>query len=354
MAEQYFHPYYNQWDWQSVSEVTAETAGRNFFRQRLEFGSPIDSSPALGDRPFDIEPFVAHRVRKLPDILQPDIQKIGLGISLQRSKQVDQRLQDVIQQHANAPDWEKPELFYKYSDIKDIADYNRGRLARQKANLANAEWLAFRDNQMLELAKEDPVFRKNWETVLKRYHQFEDKALSVLRDRRIIQSDDFPVEVHITKAANETMSKPEFWDAHVNASQRLTKAGLNRKGFPVAGRLLSAPGVAADVAQIATIAGVSPMKHYDQTGATYTNDEVVEVDGVKRVRSEMEELAAYHPDNAKNHPEISDRARIEFFRKRGQSEMYLAELPGYAKWKKGQEEADAEVQRRFSMMNMNR
>ena len=159
----------------------------------------------------------------------------------------------------------------------------------------------------------------------------QNRELTPIESERINQIKS--QEASIVRKQAKIVKLLSRWDTEMK-SLGLDPAKFGGKKM---GHLLSAPGIAADVSQIAAIAGVGPMKNYDNTGATYTNDEVVEVGGVTRVRSEVEELSAYHPDNAKNHPEISDLDRIDYFRRRGASKEVMSGLPGYEKWKSEQD-----------------
>ena len=47
----------------------------------------------------------------------------------------------------------------------------------------------------------------------------------------------------------------------------------------------------------------------------YTKDKVTEIDGVNYPTSDLAEIAKYHPDNAANHPEITDEMRKKFYPK---------------------------------------
>jgi hypothetical protein len=51
------------------------------------------------------------------------------------------------------------------------------------------------------------------------------------------------------------------------------------------------------------------------TGEVYRADEVTNLDGLNYVNSDLETIAMFHPDNAENHPEITDEMRANFFRK---------------------------------------
>jgi hypothetical protein len=50
----------------------------------------------------------------------------------------------------------------------------------------------------------------------------------------------------------------------------------------------------------------------DEQGATYHPSEIQNVEGVNRIRSAVEELAYYHPDNADLHPEVTDADRKKY------------------------------------------
>lgn len=406
----HFHPYYNQWDdgtigMKSIAEGEKAAAKRalKWFRERNEWDipRPMDDVDVLRDPMGD----KFYSPRNLPDILQPKTLRVGVQVRGDMFNRESQRFGGFLERYHNMPAHEQAEASFDYPFRKSELDYKRLALARTKKDLSNAEWLAFRDKQIEELKKTNRDFSFYTQGIEEYAQDFlgqaeEHRAINDrLRTVRLekqgllselefikLQLDGFTPRQHSTdvlsKKYNEINSKIDeieakesgvldnldrttrkierianekgFRTAHVEASNELTKAGLNRKGFPLAGRLLSAPGIAADVSQIAAIAGVGPMKNYDNTGASYTNDEVVKVDEVKRVRSEVEELAAYHPDNAKNHPEISDLDRINFFRKRGANEQVLSGLPGYKSWKAEQVQAEAEITKKLEMLNLNR
>lgn len=332
-----------------------------------------------------------------PDILQPEIQKAGVDARKMNFDFQESKLLDLTRRYLDAPEWRKPELFMEYAPLKEKVDTARVDLAQQQRISSTAEWLAFRDQQIAELEKTNPEFAKDAATVRRlgnEYHDMMTRAkkmtnqhYQILRERDLIENNladgivppgyktieeaneasrkmlekadrlmkDITGEEGLAGKSNKIAGSDEYTQAHVRTQETLRKAGLNRKKIPLAGRLLSAPGIAVDVAQIASIAGVGPLKNYDETGASYTDEEVVDVGGSRRVRSEVEEVAAYHPDNARNNPRISDADRINFFRKRGMDERYLSGLPGYSKWKKEQSEAEAELQARFmKTFSMNR
>lgn len=50
----------------------------------------------------------------------------------------------------------------------------------------------------------------------------------------------------------------------------------------------------------------------DEKGNTYYPGEIQNVEGVNRIRSAVEELAYYHPDNADLHPEVTDADRKKY------------------------------------------
>ena len=50
----------------------------------------------------------------------------------------------------------------------------------------------------------------------------------------------------------------------------------------------------------------------DEKGNTYYPGEIANIDGVNRIRSAVEELAYYHPDNADLHPEVTDEDRKKY------------------------------------------
>ena len=50
----------------------------------------------------------------------------------------------------------------------------------------------------------------------------------------------------------------------------------------------------------------------DEKGNTYYPGEIANIDGVNRIRSAVEELAYYHPDNADLHPEVTDADRKKY------------------------------------------
>jgi hypothetical protein len=48
------------------------------------------------------------------------------------------------------------------------------------------------------------------------------------------------------------------------------------------------------------------------TGETYNKDEVVDIEGQKFATADVQTIAMFHPDNAENHPEITDEMRKKF------------------------------------------
>lgn len=409
MAEQYFHPYYNQWDdgtigMSSISKGE-EAAVRRAFKWNLQRQEMRGAEPKTLSSLVDPMSYPGKPIPMLK-ILDPLVQKEILRERLFDYDRSSRSFDAWIRHYQELSPGEQEEAYKYYPAKKEILDHKRIALARQQRNFDNADWLAWRDQKIEELRKSNRSFARDVDRVyltartlerysdeygllVDKYHRgnakIEDlhkwlrhysaqrfgitpsefKTREELENtyRRIVdQIADLEIEENKLKSQveagatkiNKLVDSKEFKSAHVNASNKLTRVGLNRVGVPLAGRLLSAPGIAADVSQIAAIAGVGPMKNYDNTGATYTNDEVVKVDEVKRVRSEVDELAAYHPDNAKNHPEISDLDRINFFRKRGANEQVLSGLPGYKSWKAEQVQAEAEITKKLEMLNLNR
>lgn len=353
-------------------------------RNEWQIPRPMDGPSVLTDPMGDL----FHSPRSFPDILQPETMRMAAHIKQDLYRREAQRFDKYIERYYKLPAHEQAEVFFDYPFRKSELDFKRVDLSTARRDLSNAEWLKFRDEKIKELNETNRDFafyKKGVEEYAQEFishgreHEKVNDRLRLVRlEKQGLLSElelvklqldgkvpkQYPVDV-LSKRYNELDAKlleidamengvlanlqkmtrrflrlsgeSGFTNAHVEASNELAKAGLNKPGLPLAGRLLSAPGIAADVSQIAAIAGVGPMKNYDNTGASYTNDEVVEVGGVKRVRSEVEELSAYHPDNAKNHPEISDLDRIDYFRRRGASKEVMSGLPGYEKWKSEQD-----------------
>jgi|694.fasta_scaffold43688_7 hypothetical protein len=361
MANQYFDPYYLGWDdgtYGTVNISDAEGAAteraRKFYIQGQDrpnvsyFEPPKESDSAsdwrkradawlkkrgqgsfepefrapLADRPLDGGDSWKRKV--LPDILQPASLEQKVKWFSGSFDFQDKKLQALLQEFADAPDWRQAELQGPYSDLKGKVDSQRVELSNQKQNLENARRLESRDAKMLKLAEEDADFDSNWKTVRKIYDKYEsgmkptrviDSQIKVteamlgfyeLRDLTSKLSGEFNPELSelhkpeweklkqqlaelkaerekiASAIEKQTIGSKEYKSAHVNASNTLTEKGLNVKGFNLAGRLLAEPvSQYADVKDIASIAGVGPFKNYDSQGNTYTDAEVTEIDGQK-------------------------------------------------------------------------
>lgn len=53
-----------------------------------------------------------------------------------------------------------------------------------------------------------------------------------------------------------------------------------------------------------------------QTREYYTRDQVTDVGGLNYATADLATIAKYHPDNAENHPEVTDEMRAKFFQRR--------------------------------------
>ena len=312
MANQHFDPYYLSWDDGtfgtvniSDAEAAATVRAREFWKQGLyadvgifedertqsdwekraqAYLDKYDKRPKpekipddIADRPNDGIPY---KRRKLPHVLQPGQQQARLRADVARYGQIDLKLQGLLQEFSDSPDWRQAELQAPYAKLKGQADEARVAVVKTKANLANATHLATRDAEMLKLAKEDPDFDENWRTVRRLYGEFEDNARPIAdldRDLRLARSElslyeltklidedgnlqnpdleNDPKAIELRKKIREldakrdrtiavvekkTIGSKEYKSAHVNASNKLTEKGLNIKGFNLAGRLLAA------------------------------------------------------------------------------------------------------------------
>jgi hypothetical protein len=308
MANQYFDPYYLPWDDGTYGKINisdgegaATERARRFHAQSLEtpMAAPpeppksewrqradaflkktgqesADTSPPrpLVDRPFeDNNSFLR---RELPDILQPGKLEKRLRFNQGYFGFEDQKLQAILQEYADAPEWRQAEIDKIYPELKNKVDAQRVELSKQKQNLANARQLEARDVAMEKLAKEDPDFEANWKRVRKIYADFEEKvrpardidveinevkanlALSGLKDvDNELSGKDVEYNPEVKKLKQRlaelkgkkkqflagvektTIGSKEFKSAHVNASNTLVDKGLNVKGLKLAGRLLA-------------------------------------------------------------------------------------------------------------------
>jgi hypothetical protein len=78
-----------------------------------------------------------------------------------------------------------------------------------------------------------------------------------------------------------------------------------------AGNALGVAGIIADAYNRATSDYENPV-----TGETFSKKDVKELDGLNYANSDLETIAMFHPDNAENHPEITDAMRDKFFKKK--------------------------------------
>jgi hypothetical protein len=78
-----------------------------------------------------------------------------------------------------------------------------------------------------------------------------------------------------------------------------------------AGNALGAAGIIANAYNRATADYENPV-----TGETFSKDEVKKLDGLNYANADLETIAMFHPDNAENHPEITDAMRDKFFKKK--------------------------------------
>ena len=214
MANQYFDPYYQQWDDGtygkvniSDAEAAATERARRFHAQSLDrptlsffeppqsdlhrraadfkkraddflkkTGGKIEDSSSRGDladRPFDNNNW---RRKALPDLLQPGVLERRVRWQEGYYGFNDKKLQLLLQEFYDSPTWRQAELQGPYSDLKGKVDATRSELNKQKQNLANARWLESRDAAMLKLAKEDKDFEVDEKTVRRIYADFETKV----------------------------------------------------------------------------------------------------------------------------------------------------------------------------------
>lgn len=232
----------------------------------------------LADRPIDSEKW---RRKSLPDILQPGKQQGRLNFQNSAYSIADANLQAILKEFGESPTWRQAELQVPYDIAKGKADGLRVSLNQAKQNLANAQWLATRDAEMLKLAKENPDFDANWKTVRRIYANYETGVHpSLAIDAKIgvtktmmgfyelqqtmdklnekfnpeINQDDadyLKLKKQLAELTDEkeklfkdvekkTIGTKEFKSAHVNASNILADKLLNLKGVKIAGRLLAA------------------------------------------------------------------------------------------------------------------
>jgi hypothetical protein len=308
MANQYFDPYYLPWDDGTYGKINisdgegaATERARRFHAQSLvtevapapeppkskweidldaflkktgqKPAVPTPPSPLI-DRPF--EDGNSYLRRQLPDILQPGKLEKRLKFNQGYFGFEDQKLQAILQEYADAPEWRQAEIDKVYPQLKKKVDAQRVELNNQKQNLSNARQLEARDIAMEKLAKEDPDFEANWKRVRKIYADFEEKvrpardidveineikanlALSGLKDvDDELSGKDVEYNPEVKKLKERlaelkgkkkqflagvektTIGSKEFKSAHVNASNTLADKGLNVKGFKLAGRLLA-------------------------------------------------------------------------------------------------------------------
>ena len=217
-----------------------------------------------------------------PDILQPETQRIGLEVKTDAFDRHNSRLQGMMQLYDSAEDWRKPEILMDYSLQKTLTDGARIDLSKQKANLSNAEWLEFRDKQIRLLEESNPEFAKDASTVRRLgqdYHKrmvanhkkfgkaYADMgragflftyisdgyippgfnsleeakaAYEKLRKEARAALDGIQETGGTHEQAMAVRNSDEFTEAHVRTQETLRKAGLNKKGVKLAGRLLAA------------------------------------------------------------------------------------------------------------------
>lgn len=292
----YLHPFYNNWDdgtYGAVNWADAKGAARqrleNWHRMNLE--APewrghhdtrlMDPNAALYYAGNSWRSPV-HSTTPLPEILQPETQRVGLQVKTDAFDRHNLRLNELMQGYESAEPWRKPEVFMDYSLQKNLTDAARVDLSKQKANLSNAEWLEFRDKQIRLLEESNPEFSKDVNTVRRLgldYHSrmvanhkkfgkaYKDMGTATnmwfyISEGRIPPGFD---NIDDAKAAYEKLRKEagavidgiqgpggtheqainvresdEFAEAHARTQETLRKAGLNKRGMKLAGRLLAA------------------------------------------------------------------------------------------------------------------
>ena len=290
------HPFYNNWDdgtYGAVNPADAKGAAiqrlENWHRMNLEApewrghhdtrlmdpNSSLYYSGNSWNSPL-------HSTTPFPDILQPETQRIGLEVKTDAFDRHNSRLQGMMQLYDSAEDWRKPEILMDYSLQKTLTDGARIDLSKQKANLSNAEWLEFRDKQIRLLEESNPEFAKDASTVRRLgqdYHKrmvanhkkfgkaYADMgragflftyisdgyippgfnsleeakaAYEKLRKEARAALDGIQETGGTHEQAMAVRNSDEFTEAHVRTQETLRKAGLNKKGVKLAGRLLAA------------------------------------------------------------------------------------------------------------------
>jgi len=78
-----------------------------------------------------------------------------------------------------------------------------------------------------------------------------------------------------------------------------------------AGQGLGVAGILTDAYNRATSDYENPV-----TGETYSKKDVTNLDGLNYANADLQTIAMFHPDNADQHPEITDAMRDKFFKKK--------------------------------------
>lgn len=96
--------------------------------------------------------------------------------------------------------------------------------------------------------------------------------------------------------------------------QFLAQPEVAREMMRLAGRAgqgLGGAGILTDAYNRATSDYENPV-----TGETYSKNEVTNLDGLNYANADLQTIAMFHPDNADQHPEITDAMRDKFFKKK--------------------------------------
>ena len=96
---------------------------------------------------------------------------------------------------------------------------------------------------------------------------------------------------------------------HYLANPDVAKELMNKAGN--AAGALGVASIIADAYNRATADYENPV-----TGETFRKHEITNIDGLNYKTADLETIAMFHPDNAENHPEITDEMRKEFFKKK--------------------------------------
>ncbi len=97
---------------------------------------------------------------------------------------------------------------------------------------------------------------------------------------------------------------PEFLAQPAVAKELMNLAGRAGQGLGMA-------GIISDAYNRATSDYENPV-----TGEVFRKNEVTNLDGLNYSNADVQTIAMFHPDNAENHPEITDAMREKFFSKK--------------------------------------